>query len=41
MGWKLPAGLIGIFAGLTVIQHSIWSAVFLPRMLVIMFGVKV
>lgn len=27
MGWKLPAGLIGIFAGLTVIQHPIWSAV--------------
>ena len=39
-GWKLIAGLIGIFAGLSVIQHPIWSAVLLPTMLVIMFGVN-
>ncbi len=39
-GWKLLAGLIGIFAGLTVIQHPIWSAVLLPTMLVIVFGVN-
>ncbi len=39
-GWKLLSGLIGIFAGLTVIQHPIWSAVLLPTMLVIMFGVN-
>ncbi len=39
-GWKLFAGLIGIFAGLSVIQHPIWSAVLLPTMLVIMFGVN-
>jgi len=39
-GWKLLAGLIGIFAGLSVIQHPIWSAVLLPTMLVIMFGVN-
>jgi uncharacterized membrane protein HdeD (DUF308 family) len=39
-GWKLLSGVIGIFAGLTVIQHPIWSAVLLPTMLVIMFGVN-
>jgi uncharacterized membrane protein HdeD (DUF308 family) len=39
-GWKLLAGLIGIFAGLTVVQHPIWGAVLLPTMLVIMFGVN-
>jgi hypothetical protein len=38
--WKLPAGLNGIFAGLTVIQHPIWSAILLPTMLVIMFVVN-
>lgn len=39
-GWKLLSGAIGIFAGLTVIQHPIWSAVLLPTMLVIIFGVN-
>ncbi len=39
-GLKLLSGLIGIFAGLTIIQHPIWSAVLLPTLLVIMFGVN-
>lgn len=39
-GWKLISGLIGIFAGLAVIQHPIWSTILLPTMLVIIFGVN-
>ncbi len=39
-GLKLLSGIIGIFAGLTVIQHPIWSSVLLPTMLVLVFGVK-
>jgi uncharacterized membrane protein HdeD (DUF308 family) len=39
-GWKLIAGLIGIFAGLAVIQHPLWSTILLPTMLVIIFGVN-
>lgn len=39
-GFKLLSGIIGIFAGLAVIQHPIWSSVLLPTMLVIIFGVN-
>ncbi|MGM0689177.1 MAG: HdeD family acid-resistance protein [Bacillota bacterium] len=39
-GWKLLSGAIGIFAGLTVIQHPIWSAILLPTMVVIIFGIN-
>jgi len=39
-GWKLLSGIIGTLAGLTVIQHPIWSSVLLPTMLVIVFGVN-
>lgn len=39
-GWKLLSGAIGIFAGLMVLQHPIWSTVMLPTMLVIVFGVN-
>jgi len=39
-GWKLLSGAIGIFAGLAVVQHPLWSAVLLPTMLVIIMGVN-
>ncbi len=39
-GWKLISGVIGIYAGLLVVQHPIWSTVLLPTMLVIMFGIN-
>jgi uncharacterized membrane protein HdeD (DUF308 family) len=39
-GWKLLGGVIGIYAGLLVIQHPIWSTVLLPTMLVIIFGIN-
>ena len=39
-GWKLFAGLIGILAGVSVIQHPLWSAVFLPKLLVVILGIQ-
>lgn len=39
-GWKLFAGLIGILAGVSVIQHPLWSAVFLPTVLVVILGIQ-
>jgi uncharacterized membrane protein HdeD (DUF308 family) len=39
-GWKLFAGVIGVWAGLSVIQHPLWSAVFLPTVLVILLGIQ-
>ena len=39
-GWKLFAGVIGILAGVSVIQHPLWSAVFLPTVWVFILGVQ-
>lgn len=39
-GWKLFAGVLGILAGLVVIRNPLWSAVFLPIVLVIMLGIE-
>jgi len=39
-GLKLLSGIIGIFAGLAVIQHPIWSSILLPTILVIVLGVN-
>lgn len=39
-GWKLISGVIGIWAGLSVIQHPLWSAVFLPTVLVLILGIQ-
>ena len=39
-GWKLISGLIGIWAGLSVIQYPLWSAVFLPTVLVVILGIQ-
>jgi uncharacterized membrane protein HdeD (DUF308 family) len=38
-GWKLLVGILGIFAGIIIIQHPLWSAVLLPATLVIYLGV--
>lgn len=38
-GWKLFAGILGILAGLAILQHPLWSAVLLPTVLVIFLGV--
>ena len=39
-GWKLFAGILGILAGLVVIRNPLWSAFFLPVVLVIMLGIE-
>jgi uncharacterized membrane protein HdeD (DUF308 family) len=39
-GWKLFAGVIGMLAGVSVIQHPLWSAVFLPTFLVVVLGIQ-
>lgn len=37
-GWKLAAGIIGIFAGIVVLQHPLWSAIVVPTYLVYIVG---
>jgi uncharacterized membrane protein HdeD (DUF308 family) len=38
-GWKLAGGLLGIAAGILVIQHPLWSTVLIPTTLAIVVGV--
>ena len=37
-GWKLCMGILGIFVGVAVIQHPVWSAILVPTTLVFMVG---
>ena len=37
-GWKLFIGILGILAGLLVIQHPLWSGVLIPTTLVFILG---
>jgi uncharacterized membrane protein HdeD (DUF308 family) len=39
-GWKLFAGVLGIIAGIIVIQHPIWSPVIVGSTLVILLGIQ-
>src|ERR671933_729196 len=39
-GWKLVGGVIGILAGIVVLQHPLWSTLLLPAVLVIILGVE-
>lgn len=39
-GWKLLAGIVGIMAGLSVVQHPYWSTLLLPAVLVIFMGIN-
>lgn len=38
-GWKLFAGVLGVVAGLLVIQHPLWSTVLIPATLIVILGV--
>lgn len=38
-GWKLFGGILGILAGIIVLQHPVWSTVLIPTVLVIMLGI--
>lgn len=39
-GWKLFAGLIGILAGILIIQHPIWSTSIVLSVTVIILGIQ-
>lgn len=39
-GWKLLAGILGVLAGIVVLQHPIWSTLLLPAIYVIILGVQ-
>ena len=39
-GWKLFSGLLGILAGILILQHPIWSTVLVPTTLVIILGIE-
>lgn len=39
-GLKLLIGVLGVLAGLGIVQHPLWSTVMLPTMLVIFLGVS-
>ena len=39
-GWKLLGGVIGILAGLVVLQHPLWSTLLLPAVYVVILGIQ-
>ncbi len=39
-GWKLAGGILGIIAGIIVVQHPIWSPFVIGATLVIILGVQ-
>ncbi|GCE19463.1 hypothetical protein KDK_32630 [Dictyobacter kobayashii] len=39
-GWKLAIGVLGLLAGLVVIQHPLWSAIMIPTLIVICLAVQ-
>jgi uncharacterized membrane protein HdeD (DUF308 family) len=39
-GWKLFAGILGILAGIMILNHPLWSTLLVPSVLVIILGVE-
>ena len=39
-GWSLLYGILGILAGLVVLNHPLSSALFVPKMVVILIGIN-
>ena len=39
-GWKLIVGILGILAGIIILQHPLWSTVLVPTTLVIVLGIQ-
>jgi uncharacterized membrane protein HdeD (DUF308 family) len=39
-GWKLFSGVLGIIAGVIIVQHPLWSPVLLTSVLVIILGIE-
>ncbi len=38
-GWKLFSGIIGIIAGILILQHPLWATVLVPTTLVLVLGI--
>lgn len=39
-GWKVLGGIVGILAGVLIIQHPLWSTVLVPTTLVLVLGIQ-
>lgn len=39
-GWKLFAGILGVIAGLIILQHPLWSSVVVGATLIIILGIQ-
>ena len=39
-GWKLLGGILGVLAGIVVLQHPLWSTLLLPAVYVIILGIQ-
>jgi uncharacterized membrane protein HdeD (DUF308 family) len=39
-GWKLVGGIIGVLAGVVVLQHPLWSTLLVPAIYVIILGIQ-
>ena len=39
-GWKLFSGILGIIAGIIIIQHPVWSTLLVPGVIVIILGIQ-
>ena len=39
-GWKLFSGILGIIAGIVVLQHPLWSTLLVPAVLVFFLGIQ-
>ncbi len=39
-GWKLFSGIVGVLAGIGIIQHPLWSTFLVPYVFVIVLGIQ-
>ncbi len=39
-GWKLFSGILGILAGIAVLNHPLWSTILVPSVLIIILGIQ-
>ena len=39
-GWKLVGGIVGVLAGIIVLQHPLWSPLVVGSVLVIILGIQ-
>jgi uncharacterized membrane protein HdeD (DUF308 family) len=39
-GWKLVGGVLGIVAGIVVLQHPLWSSVLVPAIYIVILGIQ-